>query len=112
VCIVQQESFGPVAVIQTAHDIEEAIQLCNGVPHGLMASLYSQNETIQGQFLQSVEAGIIALNQGAFEIHPAAPFGGWKVSQIGAPEHGIWDRDFYSRPQAIYGWDGRHDQRT
>ena len=35
-------------------------------------------------------------------IHPAAPFGGRKASQIGPPEHGAWDREFFSRVQMRY----------
>ena len=34
---------------------------------------------------------------------PAAPFVGWKASAIGMPEHGRWDRDFYTQTKAIYG---------
>jgi acyl-CoA reductase-like NAD-dependent aldehyde dehydrogenase len=30
------------------------------------------------------------------------PFGGWKASGIGPPEHGSFDRDFYTRVQAVY----------
>jgi len=36
-------------------------------------------------------------------IHPEAPFGGRKASQIGPPEHGIWDRQFFSQVQTRYG---------
>ena len=31
------------------------------------------------------------------------PFTGWKASGYGAPEHGRWNRDFYTRVQAVYG---------
>ena len=31
------------------------------------------------------------------------PFVGWKASGYGTPEHGRWNRDFYTRAQAIYG---------
>jgi acyl-CoA reductase-like NAD-dependent aldehyde dehydrogenase/nicotinamidase-related amidase len=101
--IVQEETFGPVAVIQNAINFDEALRLCNGVPQGLVAGLYSTNESIQKRFLEAVEAGVVKINRGAFDIHPEAPFCGWKDSGMGPPEHGIWDREFYSRPQAIYG---------
>ena len=31
------------------------------------------------------------------------PFAGWKASGYGTPEHGRWNRDFYTRAQAVYG---------
>ena len=54
------------------------------------------------RFARAVEAGILKLAPGALAVHPEAPFGGWKASGIGPPEHGDWDREFYARPQAVY----------
>ena len=50
--------------------------------------------------------GILSLNQARPPFAAAAPFGGWKASGQGIPEHGRWDRDFYSRAQAVYGSSG------
>jgi acyl-CoA reductase-like NAD-dependent aldehyde dehydrogenase len=33
----------------------------------------------------------------------AGPFVGWKGSGYGVPEHGRWNRDFYTQVQAVYG---------
>ena len=30
------------------------------------------------------------------------PFGGWKASGMGPPEHGVANREFFTRMQAIY----------
>lgn len=101
--IVQNETFGPVVVVQKASNITEAIALCNGVPQGLVATLYSKDREVQQVFAERAEAGILRINPDSFGIHPDAPFGGWKASGIGSPEHGVWDAEFYSRPQALYG---------
>jgi acyl-CoA reductase-like NAD-dependent aldehyde dehydrogenase/nicotinamidase-related amidase len=101
--IVQKETFGPVAIIQEVSNLQQAIELANAVPHGLIAGLISQNPNAHRHFLDVVEAGIIKLRPGPLPVHPEAPFGGWKASRIGLPEHGGWDREFYSRPQVIYG---------
>jgi aldehyde dehydrogenase (NAD+) len=45
---------------------------------------------------------MLAINQARPAFDAAAPFGGWKRSGHGPPEHGRWDREFYARPQAIY----------
>lgn len=101
--LVQQETFGPVAIIQAATAYEEAIRLCNGVPQGLVASIYSPDPALQRRFLADAEAGILRLNPASFPVAADAPFGGWKSSGMGPPEHGRWDREFFARPQAIYG---------
>jgi acyl-CoA reductase-like NAD-dependent aldehyde dehydrogenase len=53
--------------------------------------------------VEAAEAGMLNLAAGALQVNPDAPFAGWKASGIGPPEHGIWDREFYARPQAVYG---------
>ena len=101
---VQEETFGPIAVLQTAQHLDDALELLNGVAHGLVASLYSHDRTCQRRFLAEAESGVLKLNQSTLGVVPEAPFGGWKASGLGPPEHGIWDRDFYMRMQALYGW--------
>lgn len=100
--IVRQESFGPIAVIQIAHDIEHAVNLANDVPHGLLACLLTDNAAAKTYFEEHIEAGILKFVPGPLQVLPDMPFGGWKASQIGPPEHGEWDKHFYTRPQAIY----------
>lgn len=102
--VVREESFGPIAVILAADDFEDALLLCNDVVHGLVATLCSDSRAQQLRFMQAAEAGILRLGTETTAIHPDAPFGGWKASTIGYPEHGRWDMDFYTRPQALYGF--------
>ena len=49
--IVQEESFGPILVVQKARDFEHALQLLNHVPYGLVAALFSQDKDEQETFL-------------------------------------------------------------
>lgn len=100
--IVQDETFGPVLVVQLAKNFDEAIALCNNVKQGLAASIYTDNVELQQRFIASAQAGILRINPAEFTIHPDAPFLGWKGSGIGPPEHGLWDREFFSRAQVIY----------
>ena len=101
--VVREETFGPLAVLQTAKDLDHVLSLLNGVPHGLVASLYSEDRACQRRFLEEAEVGILKLNQPTVGAAPGAPFGGWKASGVGPPEHGVWDQLFYTRPQALYG---------
>jgi len=100
--LVQEESFAPLAVLLTANDFEQALQLCNAVSQGLSASLYSNDAAEQQNFLTQAQAGILRINTPQAVFAAQAPFGGWKASGLGTPEHGGWDRQFYTRPQAVY----------
>ena len=100
--IVQEETFGPVAVIQRANDWDQAIGLCNAVRHGLVASLFSPSQALQEDFLARCRAGILKLNKPTAGAAAAAPFVGWKASGLGPPEHGVGDREFYTRHQTVY----------
>lgn len=100
--LVQQESFGPLLIVQRAEDWQGAIGLVNGVPQGLAAALFSSSEDVAERFLEEAEAGILKLNRSTADAELDVPFGGWKHSGIGPPEHGAFDREFYTRPQTLY----------
>ncbi|MFO1429195.1 MAG: aldehyde dehydrogenase family protein [Candidatus Competibacteraceae bacterium] len=100
--IVQEETFGPVLVVQPARDFEDALRLCNGVRHGLVAALFSRSAERQARFLETAQAGILKLDRATADADAEAPFGGWKASGIGPPEHGRSNRAVYTRIQAIY----------
>jgi alpha-ketoglutaric semialdehyde dehydrogenase len=100
--VVQEETFGPVLVVQRAKDWDHAMRLCNGVRQGLVASLFSNSKELQERFLEDAQAGILKINMATADANVEAPFGGWKASGIGPPEHGTSNREFYTRAQAAY----------
>ncbi len=100
--VVQEETFGPLAVVQRAHDSDHAMRLCNGVRQGLVAALFSRSGEIQKKFMEEARAGILKINAGTSDANAEAPFGGWKASGVGPPEHGASDREFYARTQSVY----------
>jgi acyl-CoA reductase-like NAD-dependent aldehyde dehydrogenase/nicotinamidase-related amidase len=100
--IVQEETFGPVLVVQRASDWDQALALGNGVRQGLALALFSSSKTRQASFLAQAQAGILKLNRSTADAELDIPFGGWKSSGLGPPEHGDSDREFYTRTQAIY----------
>lgn len=101
--LVQEETMSPLLVVQRAEDFDHALALCNGVRHGLIASCFSQSAELQRRFLEEAKAGVIKLNSSTAGVDVALPFGGWKSSGIGPPEHGEGDALFYTRMQAVYG---------
>jgi acyl-CoA reductase-like NAD-dependent aldehyde dehydrogenase/nicotinamidase-related amidase len=100
--LVQHESFGPLLVVQTADEWEEAMALLDGVPQGLVAALFTASAELEERFLADARAGILKLGRSTADAEVDVPFGGWKASGIGPPEHGSFDRDFYTRVQAVY----------
>jgi acyl-CoA reductase-like NAD-dependent aldehyde dehydrogenase len=100
--LVREESFGPLLVLQTARDWDEAIELLNAVPHGLAAALFSSSGELVERFVGEAQAGVLKLGRSTADAEVDVPFGGWKGSGIGPPEHGDFDRDFYTRPQVVY----------
>jgi acyl-CoA reductase-like NAD-dependent aldehyde dehydrogenase/nicotinamidase-related amidase len=100
--IAQEETFGPVAVILPASDLDDALTIANGVAQGLVMSLHTRDAKARLRVLEAAQAGIVQLASGPLAVHPKAPFSGWKASGLGPPEHGIWDAAFYARVQAVY----------
>jgi len=101
--IVQEETFGPVLVVQPTQGWDDAMRLCNGVRQGLSAAVFTASRDIVGKFLEQARAGILKVNQSTAGAAIDAPFGGWKASGVGPPEHGSFEIEFFTRPQTVYG---------
>jgi acyl-CoA reductase-like NAD-dependent aldehyde dehydrogenase len=101
--IVQEETFGPVLVLQRARSFDEALALANGVRQGLVAALFAGPGPWNARFACEAQSGVLKWNVSTADADASAPFGGWKASGIGPPEHGPGDLEFYSRLQALYG---------
>lgn len=100
--VVQEETFGPVLVVQTARSFEEALARVNGVAQGLAAALFSSSSMHRSRFLDEARVGIVKIGSSTAGVGAEAPFGGWKASGVGPPEHGAGDPEFYTRAQAVY----------
>jgi len=104
--IVQEETMSPILVLQPAKDFEHALALCNGTRYGLAAALFTNDADLQVRFLEEARAGILKINSSTAGADISLPFGGWKASGVGPPEHGDADALFYNRMQAVYRADG------
>lgn len=100
--IVQEETFGPVLVVQTARDWKHAMNLCNGVRQGLAASVFTRADQTVERFLDEAQAGVLKVNMATADAEVDVPFGGWKASGVGPPAHGSFDMEFFTRPQTVY----------
>lgn len=100
--IVQEETFGPVLVVQPARDWDHAIALAEGVRHGLATAAYPADAEQEQRFLDRVTTGIVKIGTSTAGADVEAPFGGRRHSGSGPPEHGADNRTFYTRPRAVY----------
>lgn len=100
--LLTQEIFGPLAAIQIARDVDHAIALHNATDFGLLGAIYTNDAGSERRFLDQAEAGMLSINRARPPFAASGPFIGWKASAFGPPEHGRWNRDVYTRPQAHY----------
>ncbi|WP_026263494.1 aldehyde dehydrogenase family protein [Paenibacillus sanguinis] len=94
--LVQEEIFGPVAVVLEAADFAEAVALCNASVYGLSASLFTRDLSYAHRFLQEAEAGMVRVNQETAGVEYQSPFGGMKLSSSHTREQGQSALEFYT----------------
>ncbi len=101
--IVQEETFGPVLVVQVACDFDAALALANGVRQGLVAALFAGPGPERDRFLRGAQAGLLKWDRSTAGADPAAPFGGWKASGFGPSERGPGELELLTRIQTLEG---------
>jgi succinate-semialdehyde dehydrogenase/glutarate-semialdehyde dehydrogenase len=80
--LLSEEIFGPVAPITTFASDEEAIARANDTEYGLVSYIFTQDIDRAFKVIESLETGMIGLNQGMVS-NAGAPFGGVKQSGFG-----------------------------
>jgi succinate-semialdehyde dehydrogenase/glutarate-semialdehyde dehydrogenase len=82
---MNEEPFGPVALIRPFASVDEAIAEANRLPYGLGAYCFTENGRRQNQLGDAIEAGMIAINTVRLSWGDA-PFGGVKDSGYGSED--------------------------
>jgi acyl-CoA reductase-like NAD-dependent aldehyde dehydrogenase len=88
--IVQEESFGPVVVVERVEDDAEAVRRVNDSRYGLSASLWTRSEARAVALGRQLAAGTVFMNRCDY-LDPALPWVGWKESGLGLSlsRHGL-----------------------
>lgn len=98
----RHELFGPVASVQRASGLEEAIALANGTPYGLSAGIYTASHAAITAFKRSSTAGMLMVNLQTVGTDYHVPFGGNGESGYGVREMGPEVASFFTRSRTIY----------
>lgn len=100
--IAQEEIFGPVVSVLPIHNLEEAIEVANGVPYGLSASIYTRNVNRAFAALREMNTGIVYVNAPTIGAETHLPFGGTKQTGNGHREAAIAAIDFFTEWKTVY----------
>jgi betaine-aldehyde dehydrogenase len=98
--IVEEEIFGPVAVVLPFDTEAEAVALANDTIYGLSGSLWTNDLKRGLRVAQAVRTGVLSVNSSS-SVHLQAPFGGYKQSGLGR-ELGMHALEHYSELKNIY----------
>jgi len=80
--IMNEEPFGPVAVIGAFETFDDVVGEANRLPYGLAAYAYTRSEKTAAALGSSIETGMISINHHGLAL-PEVPFGGVKDSGYG-----------------------------
>jgi succinate-semialdehyde dehydrogenase/glutarate-semialdehyde dehydrogenase len=83
--IMNEEPFGPVAIINPFSQFEDAIAQANRLPYGLAAYAFTRSSKTVNLVGEQVESGMIGINSYQISV-PESPFGGVKESGHGSEE--------------------------
>lgn len=80
--VMQEEPFGPLAIINPVTSLDEAIAKANSVPYGLAAYGFTNRADYVDRMVEGIEAGNVSINTLEASL-PETPFGGVKSSGYG-----------------------------
>jgi len=100
--IAQEEIFGPVVSVIPVDNFEQAIQVANGVPYGLSASIYTKNVNRAFAAMRDLYTGIVYVNAPTIGAETHLPFGGTKQTGNGHREAAIAAIDFFTEWKTLY----------
>jgi len=81
--VMNEEPFGPLAVIAPFGTFDEAVAEANRLPFGLAAYAYTRSARTAQAIAASVESGMMSINHHGLAL-PETPFGGVKDSGYGS----------------------------
>jgi aldehyde dehydrogenase (NAD+) len=97
--IAQEEIFGPVLVICSFEDDDDAVRIANDSIYGLSGAVTSASEERALAVARRIRAGTLMVNGGMYNA-PDVPFGGYRQSGLGR-ENGVEGFEEYLEVKAM-----------
>ena len=91
--VLREETFGPVAAVVRARDVEHAIEIANDSRFGLGAAAWTRDAAEVERFSRGLAAGTVVIN-GMVASDARFPFGGVKKSGYGRELSAFGLREF------------------
>jgi alpha-ketoglutaric semialdehyde dehydrogenase len=94
--LLQRETFGPICGIVRARDDDQAVELANSTPYGMVAAIYSRDIGRVMRVAPGLDVGILRVNGPTTGIDYNVPFLGHKASGQGLGEQARAARDLFT----------------
>ena len=99
--LTQEETFGPLVTILSAANVQEAVEIANGVKYGLVTSVHGRDLDRLLAAAAGLDTGLIKINAPTSGVDFYAPFGGEKASSFGPREQGQDALAFYTSVRTV-----------
>ncbi|MEY4858669.1 MAG: hypothetical protein RLZZ235_836, partial [Pseudomonadota bacterium] len=80
---MNEEPFGPMAMISRFKDLDEVVEEANRLPYGLASYAFTRSAKTANAVAARVESGMMTINHLGLAL-PEVPFGGIKDSGYGS----------------------------
>jgi succinate-semialdehyde dehydrogenase/glutarate-semialdehyde dehydrogenase len=81
--VMNEEPFGPLALISPFRSFDDVVAEANRLPYGLASYAYTRSAKTANAVAAAVEAGMMSINGGGLAL-PEVPFGGVRDSGYGS----------------------------
>jgi alpha-ketoglutaric semialdehyde dehydrogenase len=99
--LAQEEVFAPVCALMRAADADAAVEVANGVRHGLVTAVFTRDLDRVLDLVGRLDTGLVRINQPTSGVDLHTPFGGEKASGLGSREQGKAAREFYTSLRTV-----------
>ncbi len=100
--VAQEEIFGPVLSVLRVRDFDKAMIAANDSNYGLTSSIFTNDPNLIFRFVREIETGMTHINSPTTGGEAHIPFGGTKMTGIGAREQGSASLEFYTETKVVY----------
>jgi succinate-semialdehyde dehydrogenase/glutarate-semialdehyde dehydrogenase len=97
--LMNEEPFGPVAILLRYKELDDAIEEANRLPFGLAAYAFSDSANDIARITAGVQTGMLGINHTAISF-AETPFGGVKESGYGS-DGGLEAMRGYLQPELV-----------